>query len=141
MEQMERKQSAYELYVFGSAHAAEEAFKLMSNAPKEEYGIGGTFRRKNVIINAAGEGGSLTADAESLLNRCVGAGASQSIVRPPEELINGHSRSEIKKAEEDGYSFPNTSSEAQTSPSTAQEPPASEDIPNPGQSATPRESE
>lgn len=80
---MERKQSTYEIYVFSSAQAAGEAFNLISGAPKakEEYGTGGTFRRKNVIINAEGEGGSLTADAESLLNKCVGAGASQSTGR------------------------------------------------------------
>jgi hypothetical protein len=145
VEQMERKQAAYEIYVFGSAQAAEEAFKLISSTPdaKEEYGTGGTFRRKNVIINAEGEGGSLTADAESLLNKCVGAGASQSIVRPPEELVNGHTRSEITKAEEDGYSFPSTSSETPTASTSepAQEPPASEDVPNPGQSPAPREGE
>jgi len=145
----------YELYVFPSDKEAGEAFTLISNAPnaKEEYGAGGTFRRANVIISTdQGEAGALTNSAESLLNRCVGAGASQSILRPPEEVINGHTRSEITKAGEDGYSLPSTTEtaprsegEAPSATSTihepAQEPPASESVPNPGQSPAPREGE
>jgi hypothetical protein len=111
----------YELYVFTSEQAATEAFTMISNAPnaKEEYGAGGTFRRANVIISTdQGEAGALTNSAESLLNRCVGAGASQSILRTQESTSA-------------------TSEAPATTPEAAQEPPASEDNPNPGQSPAP----
>jgi hypothetical protein len=115
----------YELYVFPSEKEAGEAFTLISSAPnaKEEYGAGGTFRRANVIISTdQGEAGALTNGAESLLNRCVGAGASQSILRTQAST--------------------SATSEAQTTmPEAAQEPPASESVPNPGQSPAPREGE
>jgi hypothetical protein len=141
VEQTERKIADYELYVFGSAQAAGEAFTLISRAPnaKEEYGAGGTFRRKNVILNTdQGEASSLTANAETLLNKCVGAGASQSTLRPPEEMLNGQTRSEITKAEEDGHSLPSTREEPHTSAPPAGEPGAATmgnrpgEIPAPG---------
>lgn len=152
MEQTERKEAVYELYVFASEKAAGEAFSLISSAPnaQQEYGAGGTFRRKNGIISTdQGESSSLTNSAESLLNKCVGAGASQSIVRPHEEIVDGHTRSEITRAEEDGYSppsatetTPRTSGDTtSTTPEPAQEAPASEAIPNPGQSPAPTRSE
>lgn len=104
VEQTERNQPAYEIYVFNSEQVAGEAFNLISTAPnaQQEYGTGGTFRRRNVIINAAGEADSLTADVESLLNKCAGAGASQSVIRAPEEVRNGRTPSERTRAEEDG---------------------------------------
>lgn len=146
--EMEKHNPQFELYIFPSSRTAEEAFNIISATPnaREEWASGETFRRGNVIADTQqNPSGTLTAFAETMLNKCVGPGASQSIVRAPEQLIDGHSLSEIKKAEEDGYSFPSTSSEAQTStsaaPEPAQEPPASEDIPNPGQSPAPREGE
>jgi hypothetical protein len=104
VEQAERNQPAYEIYVFNNERAAGEAFNLISSAPnaQQEYGAGGTFRRRNVIINADGESDSLTADAETLLNKCAGAGASQSVIRAPEEVHNGRTPSERTRSEEDG---------------------------------------
>lgn len=138
MEQAERNQPAYEIYVFGSEQAAGEAFSLISSAPnaQQEYGTGGTFRRKNVIVNAGGESGSLTADVESLLNKCAGRGASQSVIRAPEEVRNERTSSERLRSEEDG-----AAPEASTTQEPTQEPPASESIPNPGQSPAPKEGE
>jgi hypothetical protein len=142
-----------ELYVFSNDKTAEEAFQIISAAPhaKEEWGSGETFRRGNVIAGTGqNPSGSLTTSAEMLLNRCVGAGASQSVIRPPEEVIDGRSRAEIERAEEDGdVLLPSTTGEGQTTPETtpattpepAQEPPASEDVPNPGQSPAPKEGE
>lgn len=139
VEQVERKEPAYEIYVFVSTHAATEAFKLISSAPnaKIEWGGGGTFQRKNVIVNTdQGEAGSLTNSAESLLNRCVGTGASQVITRPGDEAVtSGQTLSERTRAEEDGAA-PITSN-----PEPTQEPPASESIPNPGQSPAPKQGE
>jgi hypothetical protein len=137
-----------ELYVFPSNKAAEEAFNIISAAPnaKEEWGSGGTFRRENVIANGDQASGSLTTVAETLLNKCVGAGASQSVIRPPEEVIDRHSRSEIERAGEDGDVLPpSTTDEGRATPETtqettqepAQEPPSSEDRPNPGSSPVP----
>ena len=140
-----------ELYVFPSNQIAEEAFKIITAAPnaKEEWGGGGTFRRGNVIATASDQGsGSLITVAETLLSKCVGAGASQSIVRPEEEMIDGRPRSEIERAGEDGdVPLPSTTGEDQAAPETtqettqepAQEPPASEDRTNPGSSPVPGE--
>lgn len=144
VEQTERKESDYELYVFRSARAAEEAFNLFSSArnPGEAYGTGGTFRRANVIVNAEGEAGPLTASVETLLNKCVGKGAAQSVIRPSQEVKNGQTRSERLHSEEDG-SAPSTSGTSDEAPNTtvptepAQEAPASENMPSAGQSRPP----
>lgn len=131
-----------ELYVFPSSKVAEEAFKMIAGAGNahEEWGGGGTFLRKNVIVNTdQNPPSSLTADAETLLNRCVGTGASQQIIRPHEEVVDGHTSSERTRAEEDGYTLPSegTDTTGTNAPEPAQEPPASENVPNPGQSPAP----
>ncbi len=104
----------FELYIFKNDKTAEEAFNLISTAPntKEEWGDGGSFRRGNVIADAEEyPGSSITAEAESLLNKCVGSGSTQTILRPNEEIINGRTRSEINRANEDGGDLPTTSTE------------------------------
>jgi hypothetical protein len=133
-----------ELYVFPSNKTAEEAFNIISAAPnaKEEWGSGGTFRRENVIANGDQASGSLTTVAETLLNKCAGPGASQSVIRPSEEVIDGHSRSQIERAGQDGDVLPDTTggetvAPTETTQEPAQEPPASEDRTNPGQSPVP----
>jgi hypothetical protein len=142
--------TGFELYVLPSNKAAEESFNLISNAPNaaEEYGGGGTFRRKNVIISTASNPPySLTTYAETLLNKCVGAGASQSVLRSShEEVIDGRTRSEITRAEEKGEALlGRTGGEAvaptETTQEPTQEPPSSEDRTNPGQSPIPGEGE
>jgi hypothetical protein len=130
----------YEIYVFANDQTAEAAFNLIandSNAP-EEYGAGGTFRRRNIVIGTdQGEPGPLTANAEKLLNKCAGAGASQAITRAGEEVVDGQTRSERKRSEEDGAAPDTSEVTTSTTPEPAQEPPASESVPNPGQSLAP----
>jgi hypothetical protein len=124
--ELEKQPLTYELYVFNSEKATEEAFMLISAAPhaSEEYGAGGTFRRANVIISTdQGEAGSLTNNAETLLNRCVGKGASQSILRTQTTAST-------------------STKSSSTTPEAEQEPPASESVPSAGQSPAPtREAE
>jgi hypothetical protein len=139
--------TALEIYVFPSSKVAEEAFKIIASAPNahEEWGGGGTFRRKNVIVNTdQNPPYSLTQYAEKLLNKCAGAGASQALLRPHEEAVDGQTPAERKRGEEDGTA-PDTGETQPTPTSTtsepAQEPPASENVPNPGQSPAPREGE
>jgi len=78
----------FSLYVFADTKTATEAFHLISSSPNatNEYGAGGSFQRGNIIINSASQesSGSLTALAETLLNKCAGAGATESILRPQE---------------------------------------------------------
>jgi hypothetical protein len=133
----------YEIYVFADDRTAESAFNLIANDSnaREEYGDGGTFRRRNIVINTdQGEPGALTANAEKLLNKCAGAGASQAITRAGEEVVDGQTRSERQRSEEDGAP-PDTSETTPTAASTTaeptQEPPTSENMPNPGQSPAP----
>ncbi|HTZ87562.1 MAG TPA: hypothetical protein VMB05_12915 [Solirubrobacteraceae bacterium] len=143
--------TALEIYVFPSSKVAEEAFKLIASAPNahEEWGGGGTFRRKNVIVNTdQNPPYSLTQYAEKLLNKCAGAGASQALLRPHEEAVDGQTPAERKRSEEDGgapntgETVPRTSGDTtSTTPEPAQEPPASENVPNPGQSPARREGE
>jgi hypothetical protein len=143
--ELEKQSPFNELYVFPSSKAAEEAFNIISAAPnaREEWGSGETFRRGNVIAETGqNPSGSLTASAETLLNRCAGPGASQSVIRPPEEVIDGRSRAEIERAGEDGdVLLPNTTGEDQAAPDTTQEPtqepPSSEDRRSPGSSPVP----
>jgi len=130
----------YEIYVFATNQGAGAAFNLIANDSnaREEYGDGGTFRRGNVVISTdQGEPGALTADAEKLLNKCVGGGASQATTRAGQEVVDGQTRSERQRSEEDGAA-PSTGETTPTAASTtaepAQEPPTSEDAPNPGQS-------
>jgi hypothetical protein len=142
--------TGFELYVFPSNKTAEESFNLISNAPnaKEEYGSGGTFRRKNVIISTAqSQPYSLTTYAETLLTKCVGAGASQTILRSSrEEMIDGRTRSEITRAEEKGEALlgrpsGETVAPTETTQEPTQEAPQSEDRTNPGSSPVPGEGE
>jgi hypothetical protein len=126
--EMERQSDSpqFELYVFPSSKTAEEAFRIISATPnaREEWGSGETFRRGNVIAGTQqSPSGSLTALAETLLNKCVGLGASQTVIRPQEELIDGHTRSEINRAGEDGRILPNTTTGEAVAPTgTNQEP-------------------
>lgn len=129
--ELEKQPLVFELYVFPSNRTAEEAFNLISDATnaKEEFGAGGTFRRENVIISTdQGQASSLTPLAESLLNKCAGAGASQLVLRTQESTDTSTS----------------TSGEAITpaaTPEPGQEAPASEDRTNPGKSTVPGEGE
>ena len=134
----------YEIYVFANDQTAEAAFNLIANDSnaREEYGDGGTFRRRNIVISTdQGEPGSLTKNAETLLNKCAGAGASQAITRTGEEVVDGQTRSDERKRSEEHGAAPDTSeattSTAGTTPEPVQEPPASESVPNPGQSPAP----
>jgi hypothetical protein len=137
----------YEIYVFATDQLAEAAFNMIANdsSAREEYGDGGTFRRRNIIINTdQGEAGPLTAHAETLLNKCAGAGASQSITRAGEAVVDGQTSSERQRSEENGAApntgetVPRTSGDTTSTISEpAQEPPASENVPNPGQSPAP----
>lgn len=120
--QAQEQKPQFDLYVFASAKTATEAFKLISAAPNAsaEYGAGGgTFQRNNIIINTEQEPpGSLTALAESLLNKCAGAGATESVLRSQES----------------------TSTTGESSTSQSSEVP-SENQPSQGQSPVPGESE
>lgn len=132
----------FTLYIFQNDKTAEEALKLISTAPDahEEWGSGGTWRRQNLIITNGDEPGSLSVAAETLLKKCTGAGASQSVLRPQEkeEVVDGRTRSEITRAEAKGEALlGRTSGEAAAPTEAAQEPPASEDHTNPGSSPVP----
>lgn len=120
--QAQEQNPQFDLYVFPSAKVATEAFKLISAAPNAsaEYGAGGgTFQRGNVIVSTDQEPpGSLTALAESLLNKCAGTGATESILRSQEST--------------------STTGESPTSQSSEV---PSENQPSQGQSPVPGESE
>jgi hypothetical protein len=121
----------WELYVFKDDQTAQEAFNIIRNAakPKAEFGAGGTFLRKNLIITTvASVRGSLIGWAEPLLRKCVGAGSTKSIIRPPEEVVDGYSRSQLNKMGEDGDApiIPNPEDPTgeETSPSESEAPKA-----------------
>jgi hypothetical protein len=99
----------FDLYVFPSAKTATDAFKLIENAPNAsaEYGAGGTFQRGNVIISTdQNPPGSLTALAESLLNKCAGTGATESVLRSQESTSTTGESSTSQSSEVPGESQP-----------------------------------
>jgi hypothetical protein len=103
--QAQEQTPQFDLYVFPSAKTATEAFKLISSAPNAsaEYGAGGTFQRGNVIVSTEQEPpGSLTALAESLLNKCAGAGATESVLRSQESTSTGQSTTGESSASQEG---------------------------------------
>lgn len=77
----------FELFVFKDGKTAEQAFDIMMNV-KETWDAAGAFRRKNLVIaTGSGPPAMVSGIAEGLLNRCAGAVASQSFLRPkPSEV-------------------------------------------------------
>jgi hypothetical protein len=74
----------FEIYVFPSSQAAKEALSMISHAqdPNEEFGGGGTFIAKNVVISTDQDSpGSLLSFANALLKKCAGTTATQSVER------------------------------------------------------------
>jgi hypothetical protein len=75
----------FSLYVFKDEATAKQAFALFQHAPdpQEEFGAGGTFLAKNVIASTdQNPPGALVGYANTLLKKCVGSAASQSLYRP-----------------------------------------------------------
>ncbi len=115
--QAQEQKPQFDLYVFASTKTATEAFKLIENAPnaRAEYGAGGTFQRGNVIVSTEQEPpGSLTALAESLLNKCAGAGATESILRSQESTSTGQSPTGESSTSQEGAPYEQEPSQGQS---------------------------
>jgi hypothetical protein len=81
----------FDVYVFKDDATAKEAFELFSNAQSSgEFGGGGTYVSKNIVIDTdQTPPGSLDSFADTLLKRCTGSSATQSLHRSEESSTEG----------------------------------------------------
>jgi hypothetical protein len=78
----------FDVYVFPDEKTAKEAFTLIAHAENahEEFGGGGTFQAKNIIISTdQNPPGSLDSFADALLKKCTGSSATQSLHREEQD--------------------------------------------------------
>jgi hypothetical protein len=73
----------FNVYVFPDNKTAAETFALISGSENaaEEFGGGGTFIARNVVITTDQESAQLDVFADALLRKCVGSSATRSIHR------------------------------------------------------------
>jgi len=73
----------FDVYVFKDLKTAKEAFSLISGSENaaQEFGGGGTFVARNVVITTDQESPQLDTFADALLRKCTGSSATQSIHR------------------------------------------------------------
>jgi hypothetical protein len=117
----------FDVYVFPDPKSAQEAFSLIAHSEnaQEEFGGGGTFIAKNVVIDTdQTPPGSLDSFADALLKKCVGSSATQSLHREEDST---------------GDSTEGTASETPAAPETGEVGAPSEAEPSAGQSPYPGE--
>lgn len=127
----------FDVYVFPNPKTAKEAFSLISSSENatQEFGAGGTFAAKNVVISTDQESPQLDTFANALLRKCAGSAATQSIHR--EASAEGSSESASEAPAANGAD--DAPSEAPTTGADEEVGTSSQDEASAGQSAYPGE--
>jgi hypothetical protein len=94
----------FDVYVFPDSKTAKEAFALFAHAQNasQEFGGGGTFMAKNIVVSTdQSPPGSLATFADALLKKCAGTTSSQSVYRS-EESSTESAATEVPASPESG---------------------------------------
>jgi hypothetical protein len=94
----------FDIYVFDSNKAAEEAFAMIEGAEhaSEEFGGGGTYVAKNIVITSDQDAASLDSTADALLKKCAGISPTHSIHRPSSSESSAENSSSEAPASQGG---------------------------------------